>query len=155
MVLPDILHGTGKRETICGFVASRKLHREIGIGKPVAKRIQHIFFGKGFKPTVADENILGIEIVIFAAEIRRRRIFFIGFCHGIGQFAARRRVPRKQIRRGIAAFHTALPQKQNRVDFAVECIHPRQIHHTADIEKHHGFLKMRSNKREHLPFCVG
>ena len=62
---------------------------KIGIAEAKAERVKHPVLGKALKPPVADIDILGIEIIIFTAEILGARIIVIITRYRVGQLAAR------------------------------------------------------------------
>ena len=133
----------------------RPLHRKARIGKPVAKRIDHLLrcSRKRFEIPVSDIDILGIIHVIAGfMEPCCGRIILQASCKGVGQLAGRGTDSQEKLRRRSTALQAALPGHQNAPD-AIIAGKPVGCHHTADVHDNHHAVKGLSCLAEQLLLC--
>ena len=127
------------------------LNRKGSIGKPVSKRIIHLFRrpGNRLKIPVAHINIFRIlHIILGFVKVCGGRIIIKGTGKGIHQLAGRIHIPTQNISHGKAAFNSRLPCQQHTLD-PVIVLKPGRIHHTAHIQHYRYPGESRRNSVNH------
>ena len=146
----DICDDGGDRQMIRSF-GHRILCRKGRVGQSKPERIAHPVFCKSLKITVADVDILGVEVLLSRTEILAGRIIRVIKGDGIRQPSGRRETA-KDVSSAAAALHAALPYIENGRRLIV--VNPAHIHDISDIQYDGSAGEGGAYHFQHFPFCL-
>ena len=147
----DICHLLDGSDFGTPYCQSHGFGLEPGIRQAKSKGIFYFISGKGLKITIADINILGIEILYRISEILRGRIILNIYRNSIAEFTAGIYFSRQDICGSSATLLATLPYIEH--SLGLIAVHPLHIHDIAYIQHDNGLFKGMADIPQDLFLC--